>query len=231
MSFLQLDETTLTRVGGLWTAREIAQQPISWSRTQLLIEQQADAIGSFIEPLRQRRDLRIILTGAGSSSFIGQCLAPFMLQRLAHRVEAIATTDLLSGPGLYLQKDVPTLLVSFARTGNSPESVAVLELAQRLLKECYHLVFTCNEAGSLFERLRGQRNGLAILLPPETHDKGFAATSSVTSMMLAAWLVFCGDRTASAVVSRICKAGACVLDTQNQALRSLAGSDYSRVVY
>ncbi len=231
MSFLQLDETTLSRAGALWTAREIAQQPESWVRTQILVQQQAGVIGGFLEPLRARPDLRIVLTGAGSSAFIGECLAPLILQRLGRRVEAIATTDLLSGPRLYLQKDVPTLLVSFSRSGDSPESVAVLELAQRLVQECYHLVFTCNAEGSLFQRLRAQRNSLAFLLPPETHDKGFAMTSSVTSMMLAAWLVFCGDGGAAGVVSGICRMAARFLDTHNPTLKDLAVNDYSRVVY
>src|SRR5205807_10513474 len=118
MTFLQLDESALTRAAALWTAREIAQQPASWAQTQLLMQQRAGVISAFLEPLRARRDLRIILTGAGSSSFIGECLAPLMLQRLERRVEAISTTDLLSGPRLYLQQGEPTLLVSFGRSGN-----------------------------------------------------------------------------------------------------------------
>src|SRR5271156_1440390 len=121
---LQLDETTLSRAGALWTAREIAQQPASWLRTQDVIGGHTTSIGRFLAPLLARTDLRIILTGAGSSAFIGECLAPLLLSRLGRRVEAIATTDLLSGPTQYLQRDVPTLLVSFGRSGSSPESVA-----------------------------------------------------------------------------------------------------------
>ena len=115
---------------------------------------------------------------------------PLLLQRLARRVEAIATTDLLSGPAQYFQQDVPTLLVSFGRSGSSPESVAVVDLADRLLRRCHHIVFTCNEQGTLYQHCRERRNSLAILLPPETHDQSFAMTSSFTAMMLAASLVF-----------------------------------------
>ena len=133
-TYLQLDETSLSRAGALWTAREIEQQPASWLRTQELVRQHAAPIARFLEPLLEKLDLRIILTGAGSSAFIGECLAPLLLQRLGRRVEAIATTDLLSGPALYFQKDVPTLLVSFGRSGSSPESVAVVDLADRSLR-------------------------------------------------------------------------------------------------
>ena len=228
-TYLQLDETTLTRSGAVWTAREIAQQPASWLRTQDLIREHAESIAGFLTPLLARTDLRIILTGAGSSAFIGECLAPLLLRQLGRRVEAIATTDLLSGPTQYLQRDVPTLLVSFGRSGSSPESVAVLDLAERLLRECHQLVFTCNEQGTLYQRCRARARSLAILLPPETHDQSFAMTLSFTAMMLAASLVFCGSE--SAHVEQLARATTDLIAEQNAAMRTLAAEDYSRVVY
>jgi tagatose-6-phosphate ketose/aldose isomerase len=228
-TYLQLDEATLTRSGAVWTAREIAQQPASWLRTQDLIREHAESIAGFLTPLLARTDLRIILTGAGSSAFIGECLAPLLLRELGRRVEAIATTDLLSGPTQYLQRDVPTLLVSFGRSGSSPESVAVVELAERLLRECHQLVFTCNEQGTLYQRCRERARSLAILLPPETHDQSFAMTSSFTAMMLAASLVFGGSE--SAHVEQLARATGDLIAEQNAALRTLAAENYSRVVY
>jgi tagatose-6-phosphate ketose/aldose isomerase len=231
MIYLQLDETSLNRAGALWTAREIAQQPASWLRTEGLVRQHAATIAAFLGPLLARADLRIILTGAGSSAFIGECLAPLLLRRLGCRVEAIATTDLLSGPTQYLQPDVPTLLVSFGRSGSSPESVAVVELAEQLVRECHQLVFTCNEQGTLYQRCRERRNSLAILLPPETHDQSFAMTSSFTAMMLAASLVFQGAKSESEDVARISRATNVLIEQHNSTLRQLAAESYSRVVY
>ena len=230
-TYLQLDETQLSRAGALWTAREIAQQPASWLRTHDMLRQQAGHIAGFLAPLLAQQDLRIILTGAGSSAFIGECLAPLLLQKLNRRVEAIATTDLLSGPAQYLQPDVPTLLVSFGRSGSSPESVAVVDLADRLLRRCHQLVFTCNEQGTLYQRCREQRNSLAILLPPETHDQSFAMTSSFTAMMLAASLVFSAAEGAMPGVSGIVRSTRELLDRHNDQLRDLAAESYSRVVY
>jgi tagatose-6-phosphate ketose/aldose isomerase len=231
MMYLQLEETALNRAGALWTAREIAQQPASWLRTEALIREHAEEVAAFLGPLLARRDLRIVLTGAGSSAFIGECLAPLLLRRLGRRVEAIATTDLLSGPTQYLQPDVPTLLVSFGRSGSSPESVAVVELAEQLLRECHQLVFTCNEQGTLYQRCRKRRNSLAILLPPETHDQSFAMTSSFTAMMLAASLVFQGANSKTEDVSRIARAARELLERHNATLRQVAEASYSRVVY
>jgi tagatose-6-phosphate ketose/aldose isomerase len=226
---LELDEADLTRSGAVWTAREIAQQPASWLRTQEVIRQHAESIRAFLAPLLAREDLRIILTGAGSSAFIGECIAPLLLRRLDRRVEAIATTDLLSGPTQYLQGDVPTLLVSFGRSGSSPESVAVVDLAERLLHECHQLVFTCNEQGTLYQRCRERDRSLAILLPPETHDQSFAMTSSFTAMMLAASLVFSAIE--SGTVPQLARATSELLAEHNAGLRALAAQDYSRVVY
>ena len=228
---LQLDETALDGAGALWTAREIAQQPASWRRTQDLLRQQASLIAGFLTPLLARPDLRIILTGAGSSAFIGECLAPLLLQQLDRRVEAIATTDLLSGPRQYFQHDVPTLLVSFGRSGGSPESVAVVALAEQMLRECHQLVITCNEHGDLYQRCRERPNSLAILLPAETHDRGFAMTSSFTSMMLAAWMAFGGADDGTPEVALIARAAEDVIDQHNPTLRELAAKSYSRVVY
>jgi tagatose-6-phosphate ketose/aldose isomerase len=228
-TYLQLDEATLTRSGAAWTAREIAQQPASWLRTQDLIREHAESIAGFLTPLLARTDLRIILTGAGSSAFIGECLAPLLLRQLGRRVEAIATTDLLSGPTQYLQRDVPTLLVSFGRSGSSPESLAVVDLAERLLRECHQLVFTCNEQGTLYQRCRDRARSLAILLPPETHDQSFAMTSSFTAMMLAASLVFCGSESSN--VEQLARATGDLIAEHNAPMRTLAAANYSRVVY
>ena len=85
MIYLQMDETSLNRAGALWTAREIAQQPASWLRTEGLVRRHAATVAAFLGPLLAREDLRIILTGAGSSAFIGECLAPLLLRRSRQR--------------------------------------------------------------------------------------------------------------------------------------------------
>jgi tagatose-6-phosphate ketose/aldose isomerase len=171
----------------LWTAREIAQQPTVWRALAEYLTAHRQRIDEFLT----RMDRRLVLTGAGTSAFAGQILAPGLTRTLRRRVDAVATTDLVSNPRDYLAEDVPTLLVSFARSGDSPESVAAVRLADELLSDCRHLVLTCNPDGELYRTMSG--SALTLLMPEGTNDRGFAMTSSVTSMMLAALTVLTGQ--------------------------------------
>lgn len=90
----------------------------------------------------------------------------------------------------YLNPAHPLLLISFGRSGNSPESVAAVELANQFVPECYHLPITCNEAGALYQNAINSDNAFALLMPAETHDRGFAMTSSITTMMASCLAVF-----------------------------------------
>ena len=186
-----LSPEAIVEQGGEWTAREILQQPRIWREVEQLIEGgAASQVKAFLTPLLHRPDLRIVLTGAGTSSFIGECLAPAMLRRYGRWISAVATTDLVANPASHLVRDVPTLLVSFARSGNSPESIAALDLAQSTLRECFHLVVTCNAEGALYRRGREFPNARVVLLPPDSDDRGFAMTSSFSGLLLAAALLF-----------------------------------------
>ena len=77
--FLGIDVERLDAAGAGLTAREIAQQPAIWPEIEALVADQRDALDAFLGPLLSRAGLRIVLTGAGTSAFIGECLAPAML--------------------------------------------------------------------------------------------------------------------------------------------------------
>ncbi|MCF5849477.1 SIS domain-containing protein [Aeromonas veronii] len=187
-------EEMLRSANGLATAREIRQQPATWCETLAMVEECRPALTRFLTPLLARQELRIILTGAGTSAFAGRALAPYLSSHLHARVEAIATTDIVTDPAEYLAEDCPTLLISFARSGNSPESVAAVELASQLLSHCHHLVLTCNGEGALYRRCQQDAHSLALLMPPQTNDRSFAMTSSLTSMMLSCLSLFLPER-------------------------------------
>lgn len=175
------------------TLREIRQQPEVWTETARIVRDRRAALEAFLTPLLAKPDLRIVLTGAGSSAFIGQIAAPALTAKLGRRVEAIATTDLVARPGEHLAYDCPTLLVSFARSGDSPESTAATGLADLLLDDVKHLIITCNPAGAL-ARGHDKLPGSFVLTTPErSHDEGFAMTSSFTAMLLAALLAIGGE--------------------------------------
>lgn len=230
MSILGFDEESLRERSGLATAQEIAQQPATLRATAALVAAERERLDAFLQPLLARKDLRIVLTGAGTSAFIGQCLAPWLTPRLGCRVEAIATTDITCAPHLYLDPDCPTLLVSFARSGDSPESVAAVDLAERIVRECHHLAITCNQDGKLAGRMRDVANGRTLCLPEATHDRGFAMTSSFTAMTLAAWGLLGGGEMATAV-ERIAASVEHVLGESRAQVAALADQGFDRVVY
>ncbi len=179
---------------GTWTEAEIRQQPSCWLRSLNNIDNNRATIDSFLAPLLRKNDLRIILTGAGTSAFIGEIIAPWLSRQSGKNISAIPTTDLVSNPMDYFNAAHPLLLVSFARSGNSPESVAAVELANQFVPECYHLSITCNEAGNLYQNAVNSDNAFALLMPAETHDRGFAMTSSITTMMASCLAVFAPEK-------------------------------------
>ncbi len=128
--FTGLAAAELESRGAGWTAREIAQQPAIWREVVALIDRDRPRLEACLASVLADPGQRIVLTGAGTSAFIGDCLAPALAARLGRRVEAVATTELLTAPGARLAGPEPVLLVSYARSGNSPESVAALDLAE-----------------------------------------------------------------------------------------------------
>jgi tagatose-6-phosphate ketose/aldose isomerase len=227
MTVLGMDAAMLAARGGEWTAREIAQQPGAWAEVAEGVARAG--LAAWLAPrLAARTDagpMRIVLTGAGTSAFVGECLAPLLARALRRPVEAIATTDLVSAPRHWLHRDVPTLLVSFARSGNSPESVAAVQLAERLVTDCHHFIVTCNAEGALAAAARDCRDALVHVLPARTNDRGFAMTSSFTSMLGAAAHAFgvLGDAPGAA--------GADVIERGMPFAAALAGQGHARVVF
>ncbi|SMG50433.1 SIS domain-containing protein [Cedecea sp. NFIX57] len=185
--------TATDRSHTTWTEKEIRQQPVSWIRSLQQIDRTRDEIAAFLNPLLANDKLKIILTGAGTSAFIGDIIAPWLSRHTGKQFVAVPTTDLVTNPLDYLSPEQPTLLVSFARSGNSPESVAAVELANQLVKSCYHITITCNEGGSLYRSALEDNRSLPLLMPAETHDRGFAMTSSITTMMASCLGVFAPD--------------------------------------
>ncbi|OXM64154.1 SIS domain-containing protein [Amycolatopsis vastitatis] len=211
------------RFGGSWTAREIEQQPATWPRV-------ADAVRRArpeIDKLIGLPGPRIVLTGAGTSAFVGEVVARDLARHLGRPVEAIATTEIVADPAAVVVDDRPILLVSFARSGNSPESVAAADLLDRLAPGLRHLVITCDPGGQLARRWSGAGNAVVVALPEEVNDRGFAMTSSFTGMALAALLAFGVD----VDVEALARAGAAVLAGAAEHASAISGAKPARLVF
>ena len=212
-----------------WTRREILQQPDTLRATHALLAGQRGSIEAFLAPLLANPDLRIMLAGAGTSAFIGECLAATLTRGTGRCVEAVATTDIVSAPDLYLKSDTPTLVVSFGRSGNSPESIAAVELVDARVSDAHHLIITCNADGALAKR--AGNDAYVVTLPEATHDRGFAMTSSFSAMMYAALAIFSGIQGCDARIEPIAEAVAGALETVELRMAKLAAREFRRVVY
>ncbi|GLW17184.1 putative tagatose-6-phosphate ketose/aldose isomerase [Streptomyces sp. NBRC 13847] len=172
------------------TVAEIAQQPAVWREIGAALTAARAELDAFLGPLLAEQELRIVLTGAGTSAFAGEVVRAALARTTGRRVDAVSTTDIVADPRAAFPDDVPTLLVSFARSGDSPESVAATRLAEQVLHRVHHLVLTCNSEGQLARTHRENAASQVLLMPAAANDRGFAMTSSFTGMLVACLLAF-----------------------------------------
>lgn len=170
-----------------FTYSEIMSQPDLWLKEYNILNDSKDTISNFINRNRISKNSRIVFTGAGTSAFIGNILE-VLYRKIGYRnVSSIPTTDIISCPEAYFSKDETTILVSFARSGNSPESLSAVEFANKICGDnVVHVVITCNGEGKLAQNISA--GDLLLLLPSETNDKGLAMTSSFSTMLLVGYL-------------------------------------------
>jgi tagatose-6-phosphate ketose/aldose isomerase len=231
MKYLGIEDSLLEKYGALNTAREISQQPLLWKEILRKVSDESAALDSFLSSVLPTVQ-RIILTGAGSSAYIGLSVKGTVQRKTGKVTEAIPTTDLVSHPGDFFIRHVPTLMVSFARSGNSPESVAAVELADRLTDNCRHLFITCDPNGRL-AKYKTKLPGHTFFLPDPANDRSLAMTGSYSGMLLAALLILAhGDAVSdSETVERLCSYGWKVLTSDLELLKEIAGQDFHRAVF
>jgi len=171
----------------LETVREIYQQPAAWGETCTRVVAMADEIRSFLhrQTGADAACRTVILTGAGSSEYIGRSIEGALRRKLATEVVTIPTTHFLTHCESVFLPARDYLLVSFARSGDSPESVATFQQVAERFPRVKQMVITCNKDGRLARLAAESRDSLCILLPEQTNDKSLAMTSSFSSLALA----------------------------------------------
>jgi len=227
--FTMFNPTDYTAKNAGNTAREIAQQPAVWRALADALAQRKDEIAAFMADHSGRR---VVFTGAGSSAFVGEAMHMLLNRELGLASEAIATTDIVATPDCVL-RDTPTLLVSYSRSGESPESVGALQYAAKKIRGLSNLVVVC-KADSSVARHAAQTPGTLVLdMPPESCDLGFAMTSSVSCMALATWCAF-GHADMDRRLGRVRELAGTVekhFDAMCGKARELATMDFDRLVF
>ncbi|AWW29947.1 sugar isomerase [Echinicola strongylocentroti] len=233
-TYLTLDGDKAEEVGAFHTAKEIAGQPELWRQVFAQIESEKTDIQTFLAPILAKKNARLILTGAGSSAFIGESAQGVVQQFTGVHTQAIATTDLVTHPALFFLEDAPTVLVSFARSGNSPESVETVKLADEYCGEIYHLIITCNPDGQLAAYANDcEGNCYALVLPESANDNSLAMTGSFTSMLLAVLLVAGIDQLEElkADFDDAVQTATNILTSKLEEFEELAKLDFERVIF
>jgi len=214
-----------------FTFNEIHQQPAMWRKELKALLENREAVSAFMHKyLTPETD--IVLTGAGTSAFIGDALQPVM-RGMWHNVRSVATTDIITHANYLLNPDKPLLLVSFARSGNSPESVGAVNLANKLCKNVAHVYITCNKNGKLALQAEGKENILLLLLPEETDDKSLAMTSSFSTMLLTCLMLGHIDTLENDVemIDSVAKNAEAVIAEYEDKLKEIASRPFERGVF
>ena len=232
-----LETSEKVRRGLEHTPREIAQQPATWSTTFSQLEPRLPELREFLSrsgvdgALSQRPT--VFLVGAGSSDYIGRSLHHLLRNRWQCEVMPVASTSLLPDFSDYLIAERRYLWISFSRSGDSPEGVAVLERALAEGPQISHLLITCNSKGRMKQAIDGRENCLSIVLDDATNDRGLAMTSSFTNMVLAgqilahAWSV----EEYAPVLRSLIHAGENLLPRAAQLAFDLAHRGYSKACF
>lgn len=161
------------------TAREIAAQGTQWRKITALLHRDQAHVAQCRNALNDHT-ATIVFSGAGTSAYVGEIVAPMVSAFSPAHCQAIASTDLVSHPAACLPRDAHGLFFAFARSGHSPESLdSIVKLAQ-IAPKMQALAVTCNAEGALAHDQRVS----ALLMPPETHDESFVMTSSFSTMVL-----------------------------------------------
>lgn len=234
MNIFNITEDKMQETSSVFTLKEIYQQPATWRKTCAQIAACKDELQAFLDKVVKADDFDIVLTGAGTSEFVGNSLFQALNAKYNHKVKSYGTTDIVPSPENFLSRTKPTILVSFGRSGNSPESLGVVEAAEAVCENLYHLFVTCNHEGTLSKLADTRTNCFAINLTQETHDQSFAMTSSFSNMYMATYLAFNLDRLdeLTADIEKICAATENFLDNHYDVAQTIVDEfDFNRIVY
>jgi tagatose-6-phosphate ketose/aldose isomerase len=231
---LQRPQAEQIQQGYAHTAREIAQQPDTWLDTA----RAAVAARATLRELLRAADVRpggagqVVLTGSGSSLYVAECAAMALQQTMQTPVRAVSSGQMLTHLDGCLPLDRPGLCVSLARSGDSPESAAVLDQVLASRPTVQHLIISCNGAGRLATRYAGRSGVVRLILDDRTNDRSLVMTSSFTNMVLAALVLASLDDPASylAQVDQIAIVARSLLDRSSQ-LAAAANGSFKSAVY
>jgi tagatose-6-phosphate ketose/aldose isomerase len=210
------------------TLREICQQPLTWLETAAALLRRGPDLGPVLDGVDA-----MVLTGSGSSVYAAECAAPCLQKALHRSVTALPTGTILTHPEICLPPSGPFLFVSLARSGDSPESRAVVDWLLEARPEVRHLTLTCNRNGALATSYNDRPNVASVVLDDKTHDKSLVMTSSFSNLVLGARTLGSLDEPEEhqSRTRAVAQAGAHVLRDRGDALAEAGRSECRTAVF
>ena len=208
------------------TLREIAQQPVTWIETAARMRTLAPLVAESLKGAAA-----IVLTGSGSSVYAAECVAPCLQRQLGLPVSAVPAGLILTHPDTCLPPSAAFLVVSLARSGNSPESRAVVDFLLESRPQARHLFITCNRDGALATSYRDRTGVRTIVLDEKTDDRSLVMTSSFTNLVLAGRALAAEPGACEGRARGLASAAGRLLREQSSALAEVARSGFGSAVY
>ena len=218
------------------TLREILQQPQTWRQTYRKVMSSSGPIQEFLTKAGlgedRSRSLNVLLVGAGTSDYIGKSVSALLRREWHCNVQAVPSTDLVTNMDDHIFADSDYLLISFSRSGDSSEGVAVLEQALATYPRIKHFIVTCNENGKL-ARLAAGDNVFSFVLDDEVNDRGLAMTSSYSNMVVVAQALahFRRLETYGSIVASLATSGSLILPAAINLCERIVDEKFSRVCF
>jgi tagatose-6-phosphate ketose/aldose isomerase len=231
---VNLSRADRVKKGIEYTPSEIAAQPRLWIENLENLRSRKEEIISFLDSnVFSKPNPRAILTGAGSSAHIGLSSQNLLRQKWQLDVDTRPTTDIVTHWDSIFLKNADNILVSFARSGDSPESKAAIEIAENFLPRICHVIVTCNKEGKLAQFGREKDNALLVLLSEETDDKALTMTSSFTTMLMAAQFLAHIKNLEEylQIISKLSEATSKLLERYSDLLKDVTDTGFERAIF
>lgn len=225
---LRRDTAEQEQDGYVHTLREILQQPAT------VLDTCERTLAHATNLKEQLQDIRsIVLTGSGSSEYAGGCVTLALQQELGIFTQSVSSGSILTHGTRALPPLRPALLVSLARSGDSPESVGAVQSLLHADSQIRHLAVTCNAAGQLARRFRHDGRVKVLTLDDRTNDRSLVMTSSFSSLAIAARALglLSAPHRYRALCGQLSNIFQSVLDRYLDALASAVAWDFDRAVF
>lgn len=220
----------------LHTLGEILQQPQTWRQTYRKVARSLPVIEEFLTNTGLVADrsapLNVLLVGAGTSDYIGKSVCALLQKEWNCNVQAVPSTDLLTNMEDHVRADSDYLWISFSRSGDSSEGVAVLDQALARYPRIRHFIVTCNQNGKM-ARCGERADVFSFVLDDEVNDRGLAMTSSFSNMVIVAQALahYRTLATYGSVVEDLASSGSTVLPAAMGLCERIVDAKFSRVCF